>query len=65
MQKALDVLKEGNLGVNECCRRHEIPKRLLKRHVAAKVQGGVLNHFKKSMNDQDSYLPEEIEGELV
>jgi hypothetical protein len=65
MRKALADFKEGNIGLNDCFRRHGIPKRSFKRHLEGSVQRGVCDLSKKSINGRDSDLPEEIEEEVV
>jgi hypothetical protein len=65
MQKALAEFKEGKIGLNECCIQHGIPKRSFKRYLEGSVQRGVCDRSKKSINGQDTDLPEEIEEELL
>jgi hypothetical protein len=52
MQRGLGEFKEENPGLIECCSQRGIPKRLLKRHLEAIVQGGVCNRSKKSMSPE-------------
>lgn len=40
MERALEEYAEGKLGLNECCRKYEIPKPTLLRHFRGGVQRG-------------------------
>jgi hypothetical protein len=65
MQKALAEIKEGKIGLNECCRRHGIPKRSFKKHLEGCAQRGVCDRSKKSINGRDTDFLEETEEQLV
>jgi hypothetical protein len=46
MQRSLAELNEGKIGLNECCRRHGVPKRSFKRYLEGSVQRGLCDRSK-------------------
>lgn len=65
MVRALEEFKKGEIKLNECCRKYEIPKKTFLRHMRGEVKRGVSCGISMPVNGRETALPPDAEQELV
>lgn len=67
MRNAINDFKEEKMGVNEVCRKYEIPKKTFLRHLNGEVKRGIQceRGMARKVNGRNTALPFEVEKELV
>lgn len=65
MKNAIEEYKKGNIGLNKCCEKYDVPKKTFIRHLKGQVKRGVVPRGSNSLNGRLSALPSEVEEELV
>ncbi|KAJ4428489.1 hypothetical protein ANN_24526 [Periplaneta americana] len=63
---AIAELKKNNIGLNECCRKYNIPKKTFTRHLMGQVKRGLKRQCgQNNVNGRDTALPIKVEDQLV
>lgn len=65
MKNAIDEYKKGNIGLNKCCDKYDIPKKTFIRHLRGQVKREVVPIGSGALNGRLSALSPEVEEELV
>lgn len=66
MINAIQEFRNNTIGINECCRKYNVPKKTFTRHLTGKVKRGLQpeREGRKNVNGRDTALPQMLKKSL-
>lgn len=65
MTNAIKEFRNGDIGLNQCCRKFEIPKKTFLRHFRGEIKRTAQTDHKLKINGRLTALPHDVEMQLV